>query len=189
MSVQIDRGMVIQVHHHTYLVEDFQERHSGKQKPTVHVTLKDLKDGRHVEKALDELQPIHPLDHFHRAMQFSYSRGPTLVFLDAETFEELPLDDSLLPGFRPLLREGQEFRVLFVDGLPIHVDLPDSVALRVKSTAAPERSVGQGGGVLKDATFENGLAIRVPLFIKPGDLVRIRTEDHTYVGKEKEPHA
>ncbi len=189
MSVPIDRGMVIQVHGHTYLVEDFHERHSGKQKPTIHVTLKDVKDGRHVEKSLDELQPIHPLEHFHRTVRYSYPQGRSLVFLDAESFEEVPLDEALFASFRPFLGEGQDFRVLFVQGRPVHIDLPDSVLLHVRTTAAPEHSVGQGGGVQKDATLENGLTIHVPMFIKPGDLIRVKTADRTYAGKEKEAHA
>jgi elongation factor P len=187
MNIPIKKGMLLRHQDHLYFVEDFHERHSGKQKPTVHVRLRDVRDGRHVERSLDDLMPIEEVDFTYRMLQYTYSSRPgAFVFMDCQTFDEFELSASHLHGFEPFLTEGLEVRAMFVDGKPVMLDLPASVLLRVKSTAAPQPSVGQGGSVLKEATLENGLAIRVPLFIKNGDLIRVNTRDRTYAGKEKD---
>lgn len=186
MNVPVRRGMVIRHQGRAWFVEDFHERHSGKQKPTVHVTLRDVLDGRHVERTLDELFPIQEVEHSYRMLQYLYQRGASYVFMDSQSLEEYELTARQLGEFAPFLAEGQEFRVLFIGAQPARLDLPDIVSLRVAETAAPERSVGPAGNVLKEAKLENGLVVRVPLFIRTGDLIRVDTRSRTYAGKEKE---
>ncbi len=186
MHIPLRKGMLIRNQSHLFYVEDFHERHTGQQKPTVHVRLKDIKDGRHVERVLDDLLPIKEVDHAYRAMQYTYHRGGVYVFMDSETFDEHEFPEGMVGGFKAFLREGQEFRVMFADGAAVFIEFPEHVSMHVATTAAPERSVGQGGSVLKEAELENGLTVRVPLFIKTGDLIRVDTRDRTYAGKEKE---
>jgi elongation factor P len=186
MHVPIRKNSIIRHHGHLFYIDDYHERHTGQQKPTVHVKLRDLKDGRHVERTLDELMPIQEVQYSYRVLQFTYARAKTYIFMETETFDEHELSESQLHGFEPFLKEGQEFRAMFVDAQMVNLELPESVLLHVRSTAAPERAVGQGGSVLKEAELENGLTIRVPLFIKNGDLIKVHTRDRTYAGKEKE---
>lgn len=186
MNIPLSKGMLLRHHDHLYFVEDYHERHTGKQKPTVHVRLRDVRDGRHVDRTLDDLQPIEEAEHAYRMLQHTYTRGDRYVFMDMETFDEHELEEPQLEGFTPFLREGQEFRAMFADGRLIHLDLPPSVVLRVAITAAPEHSVGAAGNVMKEAELENGLAIKVPMFIKTGDLIRVDTRGRSYAGKEKE---
>lgn len=186
MHIPLRKGMLLRHQNHLFFVEDFHERHTGKMKPTVHVRLKDARDGHHVERVLDELLPVKEVEHANRAMQFVYTKGDAFVFMDAETFDEKEIPGPMLKAFRPFMREGQEYRVMFAEGQAVRVDLPEHVTLRVTTTAAPERAVGQGGSVMKEATLENGLTVKVPLFIKTGDLISVDTRDRTYAGKEKE---
>ncbi len=184
MNVPIKRGMLIRRQNHVYAIADFQERHAGKMKPTVHVTLRDVKDGRLVERTLDELGTVEEVAHAVRPMQYLYAKGGQHVFMDSETFEEFELSAAQLQGGEPFLREGDEYRVMFVEGQPLMLLLPEGVVLKVASTATPSHSVGTAGSVLKEATLENGLEIRVPLFIKIGDTIRVDTRTKTYMGKE-----
>lgn len=186
MNIPVARGMLIRHHNHLFFVEDVHERHTGKQKPTVHVKLRDAQDGHHVERTLDELGPVRDIAHTSRTLQYTFARPGTHVFMDTETFDEHELGDAMLRGFEPFLREGQEVKAMFVDGLPVALDLPPSVLLHVANTAAPEHAVGASGSVLKDAELENGLKIKVPLFVKRGDLIRVDTRERAYAGKEKE---
>lgn len=186
MHVPIRKHSLIRHHGHLFFVEDFHERHTGQQKPTVHVRLRDLKDGHHVERTLDELMPLQEVEHAYRTLQYTYSRAQTFVFMETETFDEHELTAAHLHGFEPFLTEGQEFRAMFADGQLAMLETPEIITLRVETTAAPERSVGQGGSVLKEAVLQNGLTIKVPLFIKSGDLVRVDTRNRTYAGKDKE---
>ncbi len=184
MNLPIKRGMVIRHENHVYTIADFQERHSGKQRPTVHVLLRDLRDGRQVDRTLDELEPIEAVEHALRPMQYLYAKGDARVFMDSTTFEEFELTGSQLHGCEPFLKEGDEYRVMFVDGKPLMLEMPEIVRLRVRETAAPSHSVGNAASVLKEATLENDLLVRVPLFIKIGDVIRVDTRTRSYVGKE-----
>jgi elongation factor P len=71
-----------------------------------------------------------------------------------------------------------------VDNQPLALDLPEVIRLKVAETAAPAHAVGASNSVLKEATLENKLVVRVPLFIKMGDMIRVDTRTKTYVGKE-----
>ncbi len=185
MSVPLKRGMLIRHQNHVYSVAEFQERHTGKQHPTVHVTLRDVRDGRQVDRTLDQIEPIEEVQHAFRQMQYLYARGDTHVFMDSESFDEVELAPPQLHGVQPFLKEGETYRVMFVDGHPLMLDMPDVVRLRVAATAAPSHSVGAASSVLKEATLENDLAVHVPLFIKIGDTVRVDTRSKTYVGKDQ----
>lgn len=184
MNVPLKRGMLIRHQNHVYQVTDFQERHSGKQRPTVHVALRDVRDGHPVDRTLADLEPIQEVPHSIRTMQYLYVRGADHMFMDSETFEEYPLVAAQLHGCEPFLNEGEEYRVKFVDGQPLALDLPEVIRLKVAETAAPAHSVGAASSVLKEATLENKLVVRVPLFIKIGDMIRVDTRSRTYVGKE-----
>ncbi len=184
MNIPIKRGMIIRHQNHIYTIADFQERHTGKQRPTVHVLLRDLRDGRQVDRTLDELEPIQEVQHALRAMQYLYAKGDAHVFMDSATFEEFDLAAPQLHGCEPFLKEGEEYRVLFVDGTPLSLEMPEIVRLQVRETAAPSHAVGHAASVLKEATLENDLLVRVPLFIKMGDTIRVDTRTRAYVGKE-----
>ncbi len=184
MNIPLKRGMLIRHQNHIYTVADFSERHTGKMRPTVHVVLRDVRDGRPVDRTLDQLEPIEEVPHAYRSMQYLYPRGSVRVFMDGETFEEYELTGEQLRGAEPFLKEGEEYRVMFVDNRPLALELPEVVRLQVAETAAPSHSVGASASVLKEATLENGLVVRVPLFIKMGDVVRVDTRSRTYVGKE-----
>lgn len=184
MNIPLRRGMVIRHEGHLYVVTDFSERHTGKQKPTVHVSLRDVRDGRPVDRSLDDLQPIQEVEHGYRQVQFLYAKGGQHVFMDSQTFEEMELAAPHLHGCEPFLNEGAEYRVLFADGQPVSLEMPELVGLRVTSTAAPAHSVGAASNITKEAVLENNLEIRVPLFIKTGDLIKVDTRTKTYAGKE-----
>lgn len=184
MQVPLKRGMLIRHQNHVYTVTGFQERRTGKQRPTVHVALRDVRDGHPVDRTLDQLEPIEEVAHAIREMQFLYYRGDKYWFMDSETFDEHVLTGPQLHGCERFLKEGETYRVTFVDHRPLALDLPDIVKLGVKETAAPAHAVGASSSVLKEATLENELVVNVPLFIKMGDTIRVDTRTKTYQGKE-----
>lgn len=183
MNIPIKRGMLVRHQNHVFQVAEINERHTGKQKPTVHVLLRDLRDGRQVDRTLDELMPIEEVGHGYRELQYLYARGEVRVFMDGETFEEYELGESELQGCQAFLREGETYRALFCDERPVSISMPDAVALAVTDTAAPAHSQGTMSNIMKEATLENGLLVRVPLFIKRGDVIRVDTRTRSYGGK------
>lgn len=183
-NIPLKQGMLIRHQNHVYQVVDFQERHTGKQKPTVHVTLRDIRDGHPVDRTLNDLLPIVEVEHAWRTMQYLYARDKAYIFMDSETFEEQELTEAHVAGRSAFLVEGGEYRVMFVDHVPTSVEVPEIVPLKVTVTAPPEHAVGGASNITKEATLENGLMVRVPLFIKTGDVIRIDTRTKSYVGKD-----
>ena len=182
---QIRKGMVIRHEGMLLTVEDFHIARTGKQKATVHVKLRALKDGHSVERTLDQLGRIEEVPTERRAMQYLYAAGDEHVFMDTETFEQYPLGGPVLGDALPVLVEQETYRFLTVDGQVASIQTPDVVVLEVVDTAAVQHA-GGGTSVRKEAKLNSGLTIQVPLFIKTGDRIRVKTENHEYLGKEKE---
>ncbi|MGE0479203.1 MAG: hypothetical protein AB7Q17_01905 [Phycisphaerae bacterium] len=183
MNIPVRRGMLLRHQGRYYFVDELVEHRSAKQKPTVHVTLRDALDGRHVERTVDDLMPLDEAAGVTRSLQYLYHRDNAHVFMDSETFEEIELYEPQLAGSQPFLKEGELFRVFFAGDQPLRLDLPEVVVLSVAMTAAPAHAVGAAASVLKEATLENGLMVRVPMFIKTGDAIRIDTRTRTYIGR------
>lgn len=186
MNVPIKRGMLLKHQSRFFFVDEITDRHSGKQKPTIHVSLHDAHDGHHVDRTIDELLPIEEVTPKYRQMQYLYAKGEHHYFMDSESFEESDLGKPQLHGCEPFLKEGEQFRVMFVGDQPLKLDMPDIVQIKVADTAAPSHAAGAASNILKEARLENGLELRVPLFVKTGDTIQVDTRSKAYVGKGKE---
>jgi elongation factor P len=117
-----------------------------------------------------------------RKLEYSYADGDMFAFMDPETFEEVLLNKELLADALQYLVPNQQYEVLFVDGKALAVNLSASVEMKV--TDAPEGIRGDtSGNVQKSVTVETGMTVRVPLFIKTGDVIKVSTEDGNYQGR------
>ena len=183
MNVPVKRGMMIRHQEYLWYVEDVSERHTGKQRPTVHVSLREAVGTRHIERTLDELGTIEEVACGYRAVQYLYAKGAARVFMDMETFEEFEMSGPALQGAEFSLKEGEEMRALFAEDRPLLLDLPEAVVMKIADTAAPTHAIGSAGSTMKEAFLENGVQIKVPLFIKTGDAIRIKTLTREYLGK------
>jgi elongation factor P len=180
---QFRKGMVIRYQGEHFIVLDFNVAHSGKQKPTVHVKLRSLKSGHMGERTADQLGRVEEVPTQIRPMQYLYASGRERTFMDTETFEQYSLGEEVLGEGLPFLIEQETYRFLMVEDRVVAMQVPPSVILSVADTA-PVEHAGGGNSVMKEAKLVSGLVIRVPLFIKTGDKVRVSTDRHEYLGKE-----
>ncbi len=111
---------------------------------------------------------------------YSYHDGSHYYFMDANTYDQIPVDEDMLEGVLPLLKEGSTVFLQRYDNRLIGVELPINVDLRVVSTD-PGFKGDTVSGATKQAKLETGATIQVPLFIQSGDLIRIDTRDQSYV--------
>ena len=114
---------------------------------------------------------------------YLYTDGTGYHFMDQETFEELTLQASMLGEDRQLLVDNLLVDVHKFNGNPIGVQFPPHVELTVTSTEPGARGDTASGSVTKLATLETGLAIRVPLFIKEGEKIRVHSETREFAGR------
>ena len=117
------------------------------------------------------------------AASYLYSDGDGLYFLDQQSYDTLTLTDEVIGDARDLLIEGGIVDLLKYNGNPIGLELPPFVELTVASTEPGVRGDSSSGSVTKPATLETGLEIRVPLFIKEGEKVRVSTERREFAGR------
>ena len=114
---------------------------------------------------------------------YSYSSGDAYHFMDQESFEELTLSTDLLGDDRLLLADNVSVQIQKFNGSPIGLQFPPHVELTVTSTEPGVRGDTASGGVTKSAVLETGLEIRVPLFIKEGEKVKVHTETREFAGR------
>jgi elongation factor P len=117
------------------------------------------------------------------AASYLYSDGNGSHFLDQETFDTLTLSEEVIGNSLDFLIEGALVELLKYNGNPIGLELPMFVELAVASTEPGVRGDSSSGSVTKPATLETGLEIRVPLFIKVGEKVKVSTETRGFAGR------
>ncbi len=182
LTDDLHKGMVIRHGGHLFTVFDFHVARTGKQRATVHVKLRSLKDGHSVDRTLDELGEVEEVSSETCTMQYLYASGPGLVFMDSQSFEQYSLGEDILGDALPFLVEEETYRFLRVEEQVVAIQLPPVVILEVVDTA-PVQHAGGSTNVHKEAKLASGLRVNVPLFIKNGDRLRIKTENHEYLGK------
>jgi elongation factor P len=111
---------------------------------------------------------------------YLYSDGTHHHFMDTQTYEQVPVDEEMLEGILPLLKEGSTAYLLRHDDKLIGVEVPIIVELKVVETD-PGFKGDTVSGATKPAKLETGARIQVPLFIQSGDVIRVDTRTHSYV--------
>jgi elongation factor P len=114
---------------------------------------------------------------------YLYSDGDGSHFLDQASFETHTLSEGMMGDALEFLIDGTLVELLKYNGNPIGLQLPTFVELAVKTTEPGIRGDSSSGSVTKAATLETGLEIRVPLFIKEGEKVKVSTESRTFSGR------
>jgi elongation factor P len=114
---------------------------------------------------------------------YLYADGDGCHFMDQESFETLTLRDDVVGDDRELLVDNLVIQVQKYNGNPIGLQFPPHVELTVTDTEPGVRGDTASGGVTKNATLETGLQIRVPLFIKEGERVKVHTETREFAGR------
>ena len=117
------------------------------------------------------------------AATFLYADGSGYHFMDQETFETLTLSPQIVGDGRELLVDNGLLEIQKYNGNPIALEFPPHVELTVTATEPGVRGDTASGGVTKLATLETGLEIKVPLFIKEGERVKVHTETREFAGR------
>lgn len=176
---QFKVGMTIRYEGDTYRIAEFQHVKPGKGGAFVRTKLRNITTGALVDRTFRPEEKFEQLRTESRTMTYLYDEPEQVVFMDAESYEQLVLPKSLLEDRFDLMTVNMEVEVVYVDGEAFDVELPTFVDLRVENTAAGVKGNTVSGGT-KEATLETGAVVQVPLFIEPGDVVRIDTRTHEY---------
>lgn len=180
----LKKGVVCQIDGKPYRVTEYSQKVMGRGGSIVNVKLKNLIDGSVIPKTFKGQEKIERAEVSNKSVQYLYSDGDKFFFMDPETFEQFELPADVVDSASSYLKEGDSLNLQFFDDRVINVELPKNLYLEVTYT----EDVVKGdttNSVMKDATVETGLVVRVPSFIKTGDVISVDTTTGEYRERKK----
>ncbi len=175
----LKKGTIFQLDGVPYRVVEYEQKVMGRGGSIVNVRIKSLTDGKVLEKTFKGNEQIDSADVTNQNVQYLYNDGSTFFLMNDETFEQFEVAADMVGDNAGLMKEGDKVGLVLFEGSPIQVELPKNVPLKVTYT----ESVVKGDtstAVTKDATLETGISIRVPAFVKAGDVISVDTTNLTY---------
>jgi len=173
-------GMVIRFNGELYTVTEFHHVSPGNWRAFVRTNLKNLKNGRVIEQRFRAGEEVDEVRVEHQNWQFLYVDGDDYIFMNTETYDQQPIPKAMLGDAIKFLKEQDEVEVLMDGERIIAVELPNFMELEVIS-AEPGVRGDTANNVTKPATLETGAVVNVPLFVNPGERIRIDTRTGKYV--------
>jgi len=181
----LKKGVVVQIDGKPFKVIDYNQKVMGRGGSIVNVKLKNLIDGSVLPKTFKGQDKIDTADVSSQTVQYLYNDTANFYFMDPQSFEQFQLPADVVEDAKGFLKEGDELSLQFFDNRVINVELPKNVYLTV--TYAEDVVKGDTtSSVLKDATLETGRIVKVPSFIKTGDVVSIDTATGEYRERKKD---
>ena len=178
----IRKGNVIKYNNEPHIVLDTQHRTPGNLRAFVQAKIRNLRNGRSADVRFTSTESIEVLMTDKQSLEYSYFDRGMYCFMNPETFETIELSEEMVGDKKNYLVPNGSIDVLFVDGAPVEIELPSTVALKV--TESPEGLRGDtASNVQKPATLETGKQIQVPLFITTGERVKVDTRTGEYLGR------
>lgn len=173
-------GMTIELEGDLYQVVEFLHVKPGKGAAFVRSKLRNIKTGYSLEKTFRGGEKIQRAHIEHRKMQFTYLDDNFYHFMDLESFEDVPIEGTLLGEQSKWLKDGMEVEVSFHNDVPFGVEVPNFVELEVTETE-PGFKGDTATGATKPATLETGAVVNVPLFIEIGNKLQVDTRSGEYL--------
>ena len=157
----------------------------GKGQAFNRVRIRNLKTGRTIERTFKSGETIEAADVIDVEMQYLYNDGQFWHFMNPETFEQLASDKSAIGDNAKWLKEQDVCIITLWNGLPLVVEPPNTVVLKIVETDPGLKGDTSGGGG-KPATLETGAVVRVPLFVDQGEVIKVDTRTGEYSARVKE---
>jgi elongation factor P len=175
-------GQTLNIDGRLFTILNYQHVKPGKGQAFVKTKLRNLTSGAVVDKTFraDEKVDLAVLDK--REMQYLYKDDAGLVFMDNESYEQVHVDPGLLGDGVKFLRDGTVCLIPVYEGSPVGAELPITMELEV-TESEPGVKGDRVSGALKPATLETGAVVQVPLFVEPGDRVKVDTRSGEYLSR------
>ncbi len=177
----IRKGTVINYENDLWVVVSFQRVSPGKGSSFVRTKIKSLSSGKVVENNFKSSESLTFEQVGFKKMQFIFGDENTLTFMDGQTYEQVAIGRDTIGDDAKYLKEGLDVTVIMHGDRAISMELPLKIEYVVAETEPAVKGDTASGNVLKDAKMDNGLMVRVPIFIKEGDTLMISTESGDYV--------
>lgn len=181
----LKKGVLFVLDGTPYRVVDYAQKVMGRGGSIVNVKIKSLLDGKVLDKTFKGNESLEPADVTNKTVQYLYNDGATFYFMDEVSYEQFEVSGDLIGDSAGYMKEGDNVVAQFFNGRVINIELPKNVHLKVTYT----ENVVKGdttSSVLKDAEVETGIKVKVPAFIKQGDVISVDTETGAYRERKKD---
>jgi elongation factor P len=180
----LKKGTIFKFSGQPYKVVDYSQKVVGRGGSIVNVRIKNLIDGKVLEKTFKGNEQLESADIEIRNVQYLYNAAKQYYFMDQKNFDQFEIPADSVGEQANYLQEGDIIQVQLLDGKPVSIELPKNVSIRVTYTETVVKG-DTSSSIVKNAEVATGLTIKVPAFIKQGDTVRIDTRTGTYLERVK----
>lgn len=179
----IKNGTCIRIDGRLYFCVEFLHVKPGKGNTFMRTKLKDVVDGRVIERRFNIGEKLEDVRVERRPYQYLYMDGSDAIFMNQETYEQIPISKDLITG-SPYMKEGDVVEVVSDASTEtvLYAEMPVKTILEITYTE-PGMKGDTATNTLKPATVETGASVRVPLFINTGEKIEVDTRDGSYVGR------
>ena len=179
----LKNGLKVLINDEPYVILDNQFHKPGKGQAFSKLKIRNLINGRVIDKTLKIGDSLDSADINEKDMQFLYTQGEELIFMDEETFDQISISTSVASSVSSWLKGGEKCAIIFFNGNAINITPPTFVELKISNTE-PGLKGDTATNVMKDGILETGVNIKIPLFINENDLNYIlmhwgQTNPHT----------
>lgn len=175
----LKKGVLFQWEGTPYRVVDYNQKVMGRGGSIVNVRIKSLLDGKVLDKTFKGNEQLDSADVSSQTVQYLYNDGSVYYFMNGDSFEQFEVSADLVGDSSGYMKEGDTVSLQFFDDRAINVELPKNVPLQVTYTEDAVKG-DTSSSITKEATLETGISVRVPAFIKQGDLISIDTATGAY---------
>jgi elongation factor P len=179
------RGHVIKIDGELFSVVEQQHVKPGKGGAFVRTKLRNIKKGTVIDRTYRAGEKIEDIRLEKRPMQYLYSEGDAVVFMDTETYEQEHIPVESIGEALKFIKPEDIIEIAMYEGEPVTIEPPLSVVLRV-TYAEPGVRGDTATNVLKTVKVETGAEVKVPLFVNEGDYIKINTETGEYIERTKQ---
>ena len=183
-STDLKNGTTFLSNNKPYKVIKYTFIKMGRGGATVRVQARNLESGSIEEKTYSSNVKVDEVNTFKRKLQFLYSDGTNVTFMDPKSYEQVELNREMVKEELPYIKEGEEVTLLFWDEKPLSIEIPTKIVLKIVDTP-PGVKGNSASNMYKPAKLENGLEVKVPLFIGNGEEVVVDTRTGDYVERAK----
>ena len=180
----LKKNVLITLDGQPYKVIEYSQKVMGRGGSIVNVRVKNLITGALIPKTFKGQEKIEPAEVTTKKVQYLYKDEDKFYFMDPSTFEQYELSNDLVGDSKDFMKDGDEMEIQFYNGSAINLTLPKNLWLEVTYTENAVKG-DTSTSVMKDATLETGVVVKVPAFIKTCDVISVDTETYAYRERQK----
>lgn len=183
--INLRKGHAVNHNNDVCVVTNMEHKCPPRMASYVQMTIRSISTKKVYNLRLTSNESLEGVNLAREEYEFSYVDGMGYHFMEPNNFNDVILTEDIVEPVKDYLIEGNTYILLFTDEVAVSVELPASIVLTVAE--APEGVKGDSANnVYKSATMETGLVVQVPLFIKPGEKISVKTEDGSYLGRSND---